>query len=121
MAPRPPFGALIVSEQSRLGRDTVRTLALIQTLEDSGLQVWAYLDDARIALAEDTDEVREFIKGWAGAQERRKAGQRTRDAMRLLAEQGKSTGGRLYGSTNGAKHKRRAFTTESKYPVSQFR
>ena len=65
-----PFEVLIVSERSRLGRDTVRTLGLIQALEDTGLQVHAYLDDSRVTLDNDTDEVNEFMRAWAGSQER---------------------------------------------------
>jgi len=91
------LGALVVSEQSRLGRDTIRTLALLQGLNDSGVRVWSYLEDRELSLDTEMDEVQEFMKSWAGASERRKASQRVRDKMRMLAEQGRSTGGRLYG------------------------
>jgi DNA invertase Pin-like site-specific DNA recombinase len=89
---RAPFQVLIVSEQSRIGRDVVRTLMTIKTLEDTGVEIWAYLDQARITLAEDTDTIREFIKGWSGEQERTKAGQRVRDRMRQKVERGEIVG-----------------------------
>jgi DNA invertase Pin-like site-specific DNA recombinase len=38
---KPRLNVLIVSEQSRLGRDTIRTLALIQALNDSGVKIWS--------------------------------------------------------------------------------
>jgi site-specific DNA recombinase len=98
-AAKVPFDVLVVSEQSRLGRDTVRTLALIQSLEESGVQIWSYLDDARITLADDMDEVKEFIRSWSGSQERKKAGQRSRTAQRRMVESGRRPGGRLYGYT----------------------
>jgi len=41
--------------------------------------------------------VQEFIRGWASAQESRKAGQRTRDALRRKAEQGYVAGGDVFG------------------------
>ena len=97
----PKFGALIVSEQSRLGRDTIRTLALIQTITDSGVALYAYLDDKEINVGDEMGEVEGFMKSWASSQERRKASQRTRDALRLRAERGQHVGGKLYGYTKG--------------------
>ncbi len=91
------LNALIVSEQSRLGRDTIRTLALIQALTDADVRIFSYLEDKEISVDDEMAEVEQFMKSWAGASERRKASQRVRDKMRQLAEQGRSTGGRLYG------------------------
>src|SRR5437867_10198402 len=56
LSPRPPFGVLIVSEQSRIGRDTIRTLATIQRIQDVGVRIYSYLDDREITLEQDTDE-----------------------------------------------------------------
>jgi len=92
----PPFEALIVMEQSRLGRDTVRTLALIQRITDSGVQIWTY-DGKPITLDDEDDEVTTFIHSWASAAERRRASTRTRDAMRRNFSMGRSVGGRVYG------------------------
>jgi len=100
-APRPPFQVLVVSEQSRLGRDTIRTLALIQTIQDSGVRVYSSLDDREITVADEMGEVEGFMKSWASSQERRKASQRTRDALKLRVERGQPVGGTLYGYTKG--------------------
>lgn len=100
LASQSRFTVLVVSEQSRLGRDSIRTLALIQQLEDAGVAIHAYLDGRRITVAEDTDEVQSFMAAWASSQERRKASQRTRDALRRKAEQGFVAGGKVYGYTN---------------------
>jgi site-specific DNA recombinase len=91
------LNVLIVSEQSRLGRDTVRVLTLIQALGDADVKIFSYLEDREISLDDEMAEVEQFMKSWAGSSERRKAGQRVRDKMRQLAEQGKYTGGRLFG------------------------
>ena len=91
------LNVLIVSEQSRLGRDTIRTLALIQALRDADVRIFSYLEDKEISVDDEMAEIEQFMKSWAGASERRKASQRVRDKMRQLAEQGRSTGGRLYG------------------------
>ena len=95
--PRPEFQVLIVSEQSRLGRDTIRTLYAIQQIQDAGVKIFSYLDDREITLEEDTDEIQEFIKSWSSSQERRKASQRTRDQKRDKAAQGRLADGRVLG------------------------
>ena len=42
LEPDPHFGALVVMEQSRLGRDTGRVLLAIQALEEAGVEIWSY-------------------------------------------------------------------------------
>src|SRR5713101_1800942 len=96
---KPPFDVLIVSEQSRLGRDTIRTLALIQTITDSGVVIRSYLDDREISVGDEMGEVEGFMKSWAASQERRKAGQRSRSVKARNAASGRPTGKRLYGYT----------------------
>jgi site-specific DNA recombinase len=91
------LGVLIVSEQSRLGRDTVRTLAAILALTDAGVKIWSYLEDREISLDTEMGEAEQFLKAWAGSSERRKGSQRARDKSRMLAEQGRFTGGKVYG------------------------
>src|SRR5262245_27445114 len=48
LEPRPPFGVLIVSELSRIGRDTVRTPAAILQLEEAGVEIRSYMSDTPI-------------------------------------------------------------------------
>jgi len=94
---RLPFTTLLVTERSRLGRDTVRTLALIQGLADTGLEMWAVYDKEQIALDGDGDEIKEFLKGYAGGQQRKAAGKESRAVKARNALAGKPTGKRLYG------------------------
>jgi len=42
LEPRPPFGVVIVSELSRIGRDTVRTPAAVLQIEDAGVEIRSY-------------------------------------------------------------------------------
>lgn len=91
------LGVLIVSEQSRLGRDTIRTLSAIQALTDADVKIWSYLEDREISLDDEMGEVEQFMKSWAGASERRKGSQRARDKARQLPAQGRYTGGKLFG------------------------
>ena len=99
------LNALVVSEQSRLGRDTIRTLALIQALNDADVKIYSYLDDKEISVNDELGEIEQFIKSWAGASERRKTSQRVRDRLRQKAERGESTGGRLYGYATAGKQR----------------
>lgn len=97
LSPRPPFDVLIVSEQSRLGRDTIRTLAVILQIQDAGVRIFSYLDDREITLEQDIDEVAQFMPAWADSAERKKASQRVRDQKRAKAAQGRLADGRVLG------------------------
>jgi site-specific DNA recombinase len=109
-----PFDILIVSEQSRLARDTFFTLTLIKRIEETGVAIHGYLDDAPITLADETDEVKEFVRAWANSAERRKTGQRSRTVARRVVEAGRRAGGKLYGyqDINGTPHPEQAAVVE---------
>jgi DNA invertase Pin-like site-specific DNA recombinase len=100
LEPSPPFGVLIVSELSRIGRDTVRTPAAILQLEEAGVEVRSYLSDAPISLADESSEIHTIFNSLAASFERRRARQRTYDALRRRAEAGAVTGGRVFGYRN---------------------
>jgi site-specific DNA recombinase len=97
---RPPFDVLIISEQSRLGRATIPTLALLQQLVVAGVRVFTYLDDREITLDDEMGEIQAFIGSWASSSERRKARQRTAEALARKAGAGHSAGGRVFGYRN---------------------
>src|SRR5262252_780831 len=98
--PRPPFGVVIVSELSRIGRDTVRTPAAVMRIEEAGVEIRSYLSDAPISLADETSEIATIFNSLAASFERRRARQRTYDALRRRAEAGAVTGGRVFGYRN---------------------
>jgi DNA invertase Pin-like site-specific DNA recombinase len=100
LEPRPAFDVVIVSELSRIGRDTVRTPAAILQLEEAGVGVRSYLSDAPISLADESSEIHTIFNSLAASFERRRARQRTYDALRQRAEAGAVTGGRVYGYRN---------------------
>ncbi len=78
LKPKPPFQVLIMSEESRLGREQIRTShALLQIIE-SGVRVTAGVAEM----------------------EREKAAQRTRDKHVDLVRKGYVASGRVYGYTN---------------------
>src|SRR5499433_2556439 len=96
----PPFGVVIVSELSRIGRDTVRTPAAVMRIEEAGVEIRSYLSDAPISLADETSEIHTIFNSLAASFERRRARQRTYDALRRRAEAGAVTGGKVYGYSN---------------------
>ena len=98
-SPRKP-DVLIVSELSRIGRDTVRTPYFLQQIEEAGVQIWGYLSDQRISLADESSEISTVFNSLAASFERRRASQRTRSVMVEKARAGKVTGGKVYGYVN---------------------
>ncbi len=44
LEPRAPFGVLIVSELSRIARDTVRTPVAVLQIEEAGVEIHSYLN-----------------------------------------------------------------------------
>jgi len=69
--PRLPSGVLVVSELSRIGRDTVRTPAAVLQLEEAGGEVWSYLSNAPISLADEASEIMTVVHSLAASFERR--------------------------------------------------
>src|SRR5713101_3764139 len=72
-SPASPIDVLIVSEQSRIGRDTFFTLNTIKRIEEADVAIHAYLDDRPITLADSKGEIEQFIAAWSGSDERTKA------------------------------------------------
>src|SRR5262245_32094708 len=100
LEPRPPFDVVIVSELSRIGRDTVRTPAAVMQIEEAGVEIRSYLSDAPISLADESSEIHTIFNSLAASFERRRARQRTYDALKRRAEAGAVTGGRVFGYVN---------------------
>ena len=91
---------LIVSELSRIGRDSVRTPAAVLQLEEAGIEIRSYLTDSPITLADESGEIMTVVHSLTASFERRRARQRTYDALRRRAEAGAVTGGRVFGYQN---------------------
>jgi DNA invertase Pin-like site-specific DNA recombinase len=45
LRPRAPFQVLIMSEESRLGRESIEVAYALKQLAQAGVQVWLYLED----------------------------------------------------------------------------
>jgi DNA invertase Pin-like site-specific DNA recombinase len=96
---RPSFTKLIVSELSRIGRDSVRTPAAVLQLEERSVEIHSYMNRGRISLADEAGEMSTMLNFLLASFERRRASARTRDAMRRRFEAGAATGP-IYGYTS---------------------
>jgi DNA invertase Pin-like site-specific DNA recombinase len=111
--PVSPFQVLIVSEQSRLGRDTIRTLTAIQEITDADVRIFGYLDDREIAVKNDADTVQTFMGAYSSSQEHSKISERTKDALRDRAVVGAVTAAKLYGYSHSVKKHKKDYVTRT--------
>ena len=100
LKPRPPFQILIMSEESRLGREAIETAYALKQLVTAGVRVFFYLEDRERTLDSPTDKIMLSLTTFADELEREKARQRTRDAMLRKAQAGHVTGGACFGYRN---------------------
>jgi DNA invertase Pin-like site-specific DNA recombinase len=100
LKPRPPFQTLIMSEESRLGREAIETAYALKQLVTAGVRVFFYLEDRERTLDSPTDKIMLSLTAFADELEREKARQRTYDAMVRKAKAGHVTGGRVFGYDN---------------------
>jgi DNA invertase Pin-like site-specific DNA recombinase len=97
---RPPFQVLVVSEESRVGREQIETAWVLKQITDSGVRVFDYLTDRERTLDSAMDKVMLSLTNFASEVERERASQRTYDAMVRKARARQITGGRVYGYEN---------------------
>jgi DNA invertase Pin-like site-specific DNA recombinase len=98
--PRRPFDVLIMSEESRLGREAIETAYALKQLIQAGVRVFFYLEDRERTFDSPTDKLLMSVTAFADELEREKARQRTYDAMQRKAKAGHVTGGRVFGYDN---------------------
>ncbi len=100
LKPRAPFQVLVMSEESRLGREAIETAYALKQLVTAGVRVFFYLEDRERTLDSPTDKIMMSLTAFADELEREKARQRTYDAMLRKAQAGHVTGGRVFGYDN---------------------
>lgn len=57
LTPRPPLQALIMSEESRLGREQIEVAYALKQLAQAGVRVWLYPEDRERTLDSPTDKM----------------------------------------------------------------
>jgi DNA invertase Pin-like site-specific DNA recombinase len=100
LKPRAPFQVLIMSEESRLGREQIETAYALKQITDAGVRVFLYLEDRERTLDNAMDKVMASLTNFASEMERERGRLRTRDAMHRKAARGHVAGGVVYGYRN---------------------
>lgn len=100
LKPKPEFQVLVMSEESRLGREQIQTAYALQQITDAGVRVWFYLTDQERKLDTATDKVMLSLTNFAAEMEREKAQLRTYDALVRKAKAGFVCGGVCFGYDN---------------------
>jgi site-specific DNA recombinase len=100
LKPKPPFQVLIMSEESRLGRESIEVAYALKTFAQAGVRVFLYLEDRERTLDSPTEKLLMNVAAFADELERERARQRTYDAMARKARALHVTGGRVYGYEN---------------------
>ena len=100
LTPYPRFDALIMSEESRLGRESIEVAYALKQITRADVRVFFYLDDRERTLDGPMDKAMLALQTMADEMERVKARQRTYDAMERRARAGYVTGGRTFGYDN---------------------
>lgn len=100
LKPRPGFQVLVMSEESRLGRESIETSYALKQIIDAGVRLFFYLEDRERTLESATDKVMLALTNFASEMERERARQRTFDAMLRKAKAGHVTGGKVFGYNN---------------------
>lgn len=100
LKPKPPFQVLIMSEESRLGRESIETAYTLKQLICAGVRVFFYLEDRERTLDSPTEKIMLQLTNFADEMERERARVRTYDAMVPKAKAGYVTGGRVFGYDN---------------------
>ena len=85
LKPRPSFQVLIMSEQSRLGREAIETAFALKQIVTAGVRVFFYLEDRERTLDSPADKIMLSLTTFADELEREKARWRRADAMHGLA------------------------------------
>src|SRR5439155_375780 len=100
LKPRPPFQVLVMSEESRLGRESIETGWTLKGITDAGVRVFFYLEDRERTLDSAMDKIMMQLSTFGAEIEREKARQRTFDAQIRKARLGHVAGGKTYGYKN---------------------
>jgi site-specific DNA recombinase len=100
LRPRPPFQVLVMSEESRLGRESIEVAYALKAFVQAGVRVFLYLEDRERTIDSPTEKLLMNVAAFADELERERARQRTYDAMARKARALHVTGGRVYGYDN---------------------
>jgi site-specific DNA recombinase len=100
LTPRPPFQVLVMSEESRLGREQIEVSSALKQLIQAGVRVFSYLTDSERTLNSAVEKAMLALQTMADEMEREKARLRVTEAMIRKVRRGYVGGGRVFGYDN---------------------
>jgi site-specific DNA recombinase len=100
LTPRPAYQVLIMSEESRLGREMAEVIYALKQIVMAGVRVFFYLEDRERTLDSPIEKAMLMLQTMADEVERDKARQRAHDKARALARAGYVSGGKCFGYDN---------------------
>src|SRR4051812_27401733 len=100
LKPRPRFHVLVMSEESRLGREAIETAYALKQLVTAGVRVFFYLTDTERTLNSPMEKAMLSLQAMADEMERERARQRVYDAMVRKTHAHHVTGGMCFGYRN---------------------
>jgi DNA invertase Pin-like site-specific DNA recombinase len=100
LKPKRAFDVLIMSEESRLGREQIEVSYALKQLITAGVRVFCYLTDTERTLNSPIEKAMLALQTMADEMEREKARQRSYDAALQKARRGHVTGGGVFGYDN---------------------
>jgi site-specific DNA recombinase len=100
LKPKPPFEFLVMSEESRLGRDRICTEYSMLEIVEAGVRVFCNLTDQEVCMNDETSRLMGAVRHYASGKERERASQRTHDALVRKAKAGHVPGGKVFGYDN---------------------
>jgi DNA invertase Pin-like site-specific DNA recombinase len=100
LKPRPPFQVLVMSEESRLGRESIEVAYALKAFVQAGVRVFLYLEDRERTIDSPTEKLLMNVAAFADELERERARQRTYDVLLRKAKALHVTGGKVFGYDN---------------------
>ena len=94
------FDVIVMRDVDRLGGDTNRNGVILSDLIDRGIRVDEYMTKNTVKLDNALAKFLAMAKNFAAEIEREKTSQRTHEALKMKARQGKNVGGRCFGYDN---------------------
>jgi site-specific DNA recombinase len=95
------FQILVVSEQSRLGRDMIEVAYTIKRIAECGVRIFSYLDDAEIGV-EGEQALLTMLRGYKDQGQRGDTSKRVYDAALRRVRAGQVAGAKVFGYDNVA-------------------
>ena len=100
LAPKPPFGVLIVSEQKSIGREAFETNYVIKQLAQAGVEIFEYVHGQSLTPKNYMDKMMSSFRAGADEANREQTSERVHEVHTRLHSAGRVVGGRVFGYTN---------------------